>query len=71
MFSPRYLAWALDVMGTDRVLFSTDHPYVPLPDGGARPHRTRLRGPGSRRMYVEGNLRPIILASFEIASGGK
>ena len=36
MFSPRYLAWALDVMGADRILFSTDHPYVPLPDGGAR-----------------------------------
>ena len=36
MLSQRYLSWALDVMGADRILFSTDYPYVPIPDGGAR-----------------------------------
>ena len=36
MLSQRYLSWALDVMGADRILFSTDYPYVPIHDGGAR-----------------------------------
>ena len=36
IFSQRYLRWALDVLGVDRILFSTDYPYVYAPDGGAR-----------------------------------
>lgn len=36
MFSQRYLQWALDVVGIDRIMFSTDYPYIPVPNGGAR-----------------------------------
>ena len=36
IFSQPYLSRAIEVMGADRILFSTDDPYVPVPDGGAR-----------------------------------
>lgn len=36
MFSRRYLRWALDLVGVDRIMFSTDYPYVPVPDGASR-----------------------------------
>jgi predicted TIM-barrel fold metal-dependent hydrolase len=36
IFSQRYLRWALEVVGVDRILFSTDYPYRFAPDGGAR-----------------------------------
>lgn len=34
IFSHRYLQWAIDVVGADRVLFATDYPYE-LADGGS------------------------------------
>ena len=34
--SQRYFHWALEVLGAERILFSTDYPYVPTPEGGAR-----------------------------------
>ncbi|ORA26634.1 amidohydrolase family protein [Mycobacterium aquaticum] len=36
MFSRRYLHWALDVVGADRIMFSTDYPYISVPDGASR-----------------------------------
>ena len=36
VFSQRYLRWAIEVMGLDRTLFSTDYPYRFVSDGGAR-----------------------------------
>jgi predicted TIM-barrel fold metal-dependent hydrolase len=36
VFSERYLRWALDVVGPDRIMFATDYPYVRVPDGGSR-----------------------------------
>ncbi len=36
VFSQRYLRWAIEVMGVDRILFATDYPYRFVPDGGAR-----------------------------------
>ena len=36
VFSQRYLQWALEVVGVDRIMFATDYPYVMVPDGGAR-----------------------------------
>lgn len=36
VFSPRYLRWAVEVLGAERVMFSTDYPYQFAPDGGAR-----------------------------------
>jgi predicted TIM-barrel fold metal-dependent hydrolase len=34
VYSPRYLRWAVEVVGVERVLFATDYPYRPGPDGG-------------------------------------
>jgi uncharacterized protein len=36
IFSQRYLRWALEVVGVDRILFSTDYPYRFVPHSGAR-----------------------------------
>ena len=36
IFSPRYLQWAIEVLGVDHVMFSADYPYQFAPAGGAR-----------------------------------
>jgi uncharacterized protein len=36
VFSQRYLRWAVEVVGVDRILYSTDYPYRIAPGGGAR-----------------------------------
>lgn len=36
VFSPRYLSWAIEVLGAERVIFSTDYPYQFATDDGAR-----------------------------------
>lgn len=36
IWSPRYLRWATEVLGPERIMFSTDYPYRFAPDGGAR-----------------------------------
>ncbi len=36
VFSQRYLCWAREVLGIERILFSTDYPYHLEPNGGAR-----------------------------------
>jgi uncharacterized protein len=36
VFSQRYLRWALEVVGTDRVMFAADYPYAPTDGGVAR-----------------------------------
>ena len=36
VWSRRYLRWALEVLGPERILFSSDYPYRMTPDGGAR-----------------------------------
>ncbi len=36
MFSPSYLRQAVEVMGVDRIMFSTDYPFMFAPEGGAR-----------------------------------
>lgn len=34
VYSERYLRWAVEVVGVERILFATDYPYRPGPDGG-------------------------------------
>jgi uncharacterized protein len=34
VYSERYMRWALEVVGVERVMFATDYPYRPGPDGG-------------------------------------
>ena len=36
IFSQRYLRWAVEVVGVERILFSTDYPYVYEGAGWAR-----------------------------------
>jgi predicted TIM-barrel fold metal-dependent hydrolase len=36
VFSHRYLHWAIEVVGIEHILFSTDYPYRFVPDSGAR-----------------------------------
>ena len=36
VWSERYLRWAIEVLGVERILFSTDYPYRFTPEGGAR-----------------------------------
>lgn len=35
IYSPRYLTWTIDLVGIDRIMFSTDYPYIPTVGGGA------------------------------------
>lgn len=42
MFSPAYLQQAVDAVGVDRILFSTDYPYQYRPGGDARGFLARL-----------------------------
>jgi uncharacterized protein len=34
VYSQRYLRWAVELVGVQRILFATDYPYRPGPDGG-------------------------------------
>lgn len=36
VFSQRYLRWATEVLGADRIMFATDYPYQYAADSGAR-----------------------------------
>ena len=36
VLSQRYLRWATELVGIDRILFSSDYPFVIAPDNGAR-----------------------------------
>jgi predicted TIM-barrel fold metal-dependent hydrolase len=36
VWSQRYLRWAIEVLGVERIMFSTDYPYRFTPGGGAR-----------------------------------
>jgi len=36
MWSERYLRWSIEVLGAERILFSSDYPYRFTPEGGAR-----------------------------------
>jgi uncharacterized protein len=35
ILSQRYLRWAMEVIGVRRILFATDYPFVPLPQGAS------------------------------------
>ena len=36
VFSQRYLRWALEVVGAERIMFAADYPFVPTDGGAAR-----------------------------------
>jgi hypothetical protein len=34
VYSQRYLRWASEIVGVERIMFATDYPYRPAPEGG-------------------------------------
>ena len=56
MFNARYLRWTLEVMGIERIMFSTDYPYRFAPNGGARAYleQTELP-PDALARFAHGN----------------
>jgi predicted TIM-barrel fold metal-dependent hydrolase len=50
VYSERYLRWAVDVVGVERIMFATDYPYRPGPDGGVEHF---LQGAGLSRADQE------------------
>ena len=41
LYSERYLNWAADVLGVERLLFGSDYPYRPGPDDGVAGYLAR------------------------------
>ncbi len=41
LYSERYLNWAAEVLGVERLLFGSDYPYRPGPDGGVAAYLAR------------------------------
>lgn len=52
VYSHRYLRWAADLVGTDRLLFSTDYPFVPAPAGLARRFLAESPLPSAERAAI-------------------
>lgn len=56
MFSPAYLHRAIEAVGPDRILFSTDYPYQYRPGGDARRFLDTLQLSGEdKRKFAHGN----------------
>ncbi|WP_328616925.1 amidohydrolase family protein [Amycolatopsis sp. NBC_00355] len=56
ILSRRYLRWATELVGVDRILFSTDYPFVSTPPGGARDFLTQAPlGDADRLKIASGN----------------
>jgi predicted TIM-barrel fold metal-dependent hydrolase len=56
VYSQRYLRWAVEVVGVERVMFATDYPYQPGPEGGVE-HFLQAAGlePADRERIAAGN----------------
>jgi predicted TIM-barrel fold metal-dependent hydrolase len=54
VFSTRYLRWALEVLGADRIMFAADYPFVPTDGGVARRFLEELDD-GDRDKIASGN----------------
>ena len=56
MYSQSYLQRAVEILGVDRVLFSTDDPFVPAPNGAARAFvDAAVLSAADRRKVAHGN----------------
>ena len=56
MFLPHYLQRAAEVVGTDRLIFSTDYPYQYRPGGDARRFLAECGLDGAaRQAFAHGN----------------
>ncbi len=61
VYSRRYLRWAAEVAGIERLLFATDYPYRPAPDGGVQ-HFLHSSGiaPGDQERIASGNWKALV-----------
>lgn len=64
MYSDRYLRWTLDLVGVDRLMYSTDYPYIP---GGGGAARAFLR---DSAVLSDEDRRKISHATWERLTGG-
>jgi predicted TIM-barrel fold metal-dependent hydrolase len=56
IYSPRYLAWAVDLVGADRIMFSADYPYIPASGGAPRKFlEESVLSDGDRHKIAHGN----------------
>ena len=61
VYSQRYLRWATEVVGVERILFATDYPYRPGPDGGVE-HFLQTAGldPADQERIASGNWEALV-----------
>ena len=61
VYSQRYLRWAVEVVGVQRVLFATDYPYRPGPEGGVE-HFLQTAGldPADQERIASGNWEALV-----------
>jgi predicted TIM-barrel fold metal-dependent hydrolase len=61
VYSARYLRWAAEVAGIERLLFATDYPYRPGPEGGVE-HFLRSSGlePADQERIASGNWEALV-----------
>jgi len=52
LLSDRYLRWAIEVMGVERIMFATDYRFVMARDGGARQFLENARHSASDRERI-------------------
>ncbi|MBV8884710.1 MAG: amidohydrolase [Chroococcidiopsidaceae cyanobacterium CP_BM_RX_35] len=56
MFSSKYLNWSLDEIGAERIMFSTDYPYLLAPRHGARDFIEKSAIPdATKQLIANGN----------------
>jgi uncharacterized protein len=56
IFSPKYLNWSLEEIGAERIMFSTDYPYLSVPKNGARDFIEQLAIPeATKHLIANGN----------------
>lgn len=56
VYSQRYMRWAAEVIGVERILFATDYPFRPGPDGGVEQFlRTAELGRLDQERIASGN----------------
>ena len=64
VYSERYLRWAVDLVGVERILFATDYPYRPAPEGGAENFLRRAGLPAAEMEHVASGNWDALVASI-------
>ena len=54
IFSPHYLKWAVEVIGAERIMFSTDYPFKIAPGSGARDYIEKADLPDETKNLIAG-----------------